>query len=120
MALPELWAKCRDTLVQLGSIAADTSFLLLWGLIQAVAEWVVENFPIQLSFVDQLILRLIQLAFAISTVLPIFNNVKTEYQIVQARNKRRVVIARELSVRPCTISQCPLERERAELGVSNG
>ena len=119
MATTKIGQKFRQSFTQVGSVAADTSFLLLWGLIQALAEYIVSMILPRMSITDQMILRFIQVAFGISTILPILENVKAEFQIIRERNKRRILVAHRLLTRPCATENCPMNNEvdLSDLGI---
>ena len=87
------WTELKETIrlftVWTVSSLIDSSFLALWVTIQ----WVVSSkvvTPLILTGIDQLVLTIFQILFAISTLAPVANTIYRDIRIMLLRTQRKI------------------------------
>ncbi|OHE60405.1 MAG: hypothetical protein A2Z47_15870 [Thermodesulfovibrio sp. RBG_19FT_COMBO_42_12] len=87
------WTELKETIrlftVWTVSSLIDSSFLALWVTIQ----WVVSSkvvTPLILTGIDQLVLTIFQILFAISTLAPVANTIYRDIRIMILRTQRKI------------------------------
>jgi hypothetical protein len=87
------WKELRETLrlftVWTVTSLIDSSFLALWVIIQ----WILNNqviIPLKLTGIDQFVLIIFQVLFALSTLAPVVITIYRDIRIMLLRTQRKI------------------------------